>query len=867
MASIEPLDASSLSSAPAMSPNAPKKAPPAKRKSNANKENKAGADATPDDPTPQPKKARKNGPSDGGEPKERGIYCHLCRAKCEPDDVLRCTRLKQFSSKGKPRACNLAFCSKDLKTRYGVAMRTVMQRGKKHKPKGDHSEHDDDKAYYFVCPCCEDRCENSICRKKGLEPVGNRSAGSSFGRVWDTYAERASIARGAPSAKVLGSQYAGIDFPTGKEKPSPVAKAHKEAAAAAAKGKHPQGAREPQRESVQLLAEWFALKQAERGNAAGPSTNGNVSSDLSGPGRFGVPLPDPADRDKLIKFVASKANPNMTLEEAEKEKNKERYRKRKEAKLMEQMREHLPAPEFERVDTRLGREEAEQRIYLREYVNRFRGALGMPARSLGPLDDFDRSLTEAAVRSIAGGMLEMIREDMQDDDEHSELVDTMQNQREELRYYADLARFGAIFNALSGPLELSLPSDQLRSFAAPTESKPMATSAVAADAPLRRAAASRVPQPAEVVRMLLALAERTLSTPRIKSELDAADDDRKKHWARAMTAENKRWVKQQKEMEATRKRQGGAGLMQQRWKEEKEHHLLEMSRCRVNGRIVLASLAPRYEPLGTDVHGRIYYLLTPRVIDDRAPRGPTGWASGVLVWGRGVEKPKVALPAPVKKVKKAATAAAPAEATTNNGDDSVDQLPPAVDRWTHFGTSDVVKQLERWVDNRYYLAIAAREKKDKKAATKKRGAATPKSGGATPKNKVATPAASRATPVSAKVTPGRGRVSVVIPPRKIGDYFSAIKQVQSPAVMPGQSSNHPTSARITAIPNDADDEDGSDSDSNFSDAPDDLLRIFRAKGYEPSVVQLEERRARLVGKLKDAAEWLSVLEGLGLGEV
>lgn len=86
-------------------------------------------------------------------------------------------------------------------------------------------------------------------------------------------------------------------------------------------------------------------------------------------------------------------------------------------------------PVFEKVDTRLGRLEAEQRIMvslhplrrcfsdvlkLREFLFRFRATLAVTERLLPPLDDFDRPLTEASVRLFAGSILEVIKHELED---------------------------------------------------------------------------------------------------------------------------------------------------------------------------------------------------------------------------------------------------------------------------------------------------------------------------------------------------------------------------------------------------------------------------------------------------------------------
>lgn len=75
----------------------------------------------------------------------------------------------------------------------------------------------------------------------------------------------------------------------------------------------------------------------------------------------------------------------------------------------------------------------------------------------------------------------------------------------------------------------------------------------------------------------------------------------------------------------------------------------------------------RHEPLGRDLDGRVYYLVTPRPVEADL-RPPVGWASGLLVYG-----------------------AVPAKAEE-------DDLPLTVARWTHFGEAAAIKQLVKWLE-------------------------------------------------------------------------------------------------------------------------------------------------------------------------
>jgi hypothetical protein len=125
-----------------------------------------------------------------------------------------------------------------------------------------------------------------------------------------------------------------------------------------------------------------------------------------------------------------------------------------------------------------------------------------------------------------------------------------------LRYYADLARFATIYNTLTPILGLRRPirihrpnrrldedTDDLR--AAFIDNSLDGTPL---EAGLTRRGASRVPQPAEVIQILLAIADRTLQLPVIRNELESTSGEleaRRQH-AIEQRAENTGWESRKK---------------------------------------------------------------------------------------------------------------------------------------------------------------------------------------------------------------------------------------------------------------------------------------------------------------------------------
>jgi hypothetical protein len=61
------------------------------------------------------------------------------------------------------RACNLAFCDRDLAKRYGVDPEAVRQ-GRADGSAGSKEEDGTSGSYRFTCPCCADDCQASSCK-------------------------------------------------------------------------------------------------------------------------------------------------------------------------------------------------------------------------------------------------------------------------------------------------------------------------------------------------------------------------------------------------------------------------------------------------------------------------------------------------------------------------------------------------------------------------------------------------------------------------------------------------------------------------------------------------------------------------------
>jgi hypothetical protein len=136
------------------------------------------------------------------------------------------------------------------------------------------------------------------------------------------------------------------------------------------------------------------------------------------------------------------------------------------------------------------------------------------------------------------------------------MKDDLFNLREELRYYADLVRFADIFSRLKSPLGLQLyrpnpthPSEEAKVRALLDLDPTQPTPSWAIDG-LARRSASKTPTPAEVVRMLLALADRALQTVPLRTEVEstAGESGARRAHATTIKRENADWEQQKKKL-------------------------------------------------------------------------------------------------------------------------------------------------------------------------------------------------------------------------------------------------------------------------------------------------------------------------------
>ena len=234
---------------------------------------------------------------------------------------------------------------------------------------------------------------------------------------------------------------------------------------------------------------------------------------------------------------------------------------------------------------------------------------------------------------------------------------------------------------------------------------------------------------------------------------------------------------------------------------------------------------------------------------DDGGRPPLGWGSGLLVWGKGVPRKP--------------------DAEVNE-----DDLPVAVERWSHFGKSATVKQLAKWVQWRTKKAAdalrpaksPARPKAAPSLKSTPVGKATPKAGTSV-KPSPSKLVQSTLYPTPSKAPPKARRsllFDIIIPisakKASASDSTSSLSSISAP----------PSVAWVNPSPTRPDDDDTSSS-SGLSSPPsssrENLLALIAPRDYKPGASVVEGEGKELARRLDEVAEWLAVLEWKGMGEV
>ncbi|WVQ99531.1 hypothetical protein IAU59_006667 [Kwoniella sp. CBS 9459] len=842
---------------------------------------------------------------------KNALTCHTCGKVCKSGGYLQCKELKV---KGKdPQICGKIFCDQDLIGVHDIKPEPIRQKGLNFIEAGKGFKHGEG-GYQWHCPCCRQQCLTDACRTRlgfetyteFLDQMHDAGCHEAAEKIEKDPKRAGGLLKYRHTAQSMIDLHRDFERPSSElssledwenEEPEDFEEVVAQVRAEMAEEDADRARRglEPIKRRGPLWVTVFEGRRNNNAKKATPNKNANSTPSEVTPSKSAKSTPSNPAKGKA-KTTPAKKGDDKKKGKATKDGDTSKGKKTAQAKGKEnespktkstpkakpaQPKVVYPEPErpvFEKVDTKLGREEAEQRMMLREYLFRFRPVLAFPERALFPVDDFDRPLTEANVRLFAGAMLDMIRDELEQTNGDEELLGLMYNLREELRYYADLARFAAIYDLLAESLNLKLPlpiidhktdanNAALRAILdLGDDQEAPAWAAELTAGPSKRTAASRIPPATEVIRMLIAFAERTLSTPKIRAEAESmmSEAEIRRITVEGRKAENAKWLperaKLQLDAEISTFDMKKAKDKREEIKLGDKENLLALDAVDVNVQSQILRRSPRSGPLGVDLDGRVYFVLSHRPVEDNG-RPPLGWASGLLVWG-----PALA-PAPAKKTntKKAANG------QENEKKELADGLPVSVERWSHFGRSKDVKVLRDWVEWQFKQAILEAQQAEAKAAKAKpfKAAAKPKTLAKSTPSKANGTAAMNGSTKKTPTMKQKTLLEVVIPSNRR----------QSGLVDPetGSGSSLSSIATAQALGDDIPDSeaDGASEASDLTPPPEsaptydakELLQLLDEKDYTPSAERLEERMKSLVRGLTQAATWLEVLEWKGFGWV
>ncbi|EJU04362.1 hypothetical protein DACRYDRAFT_14461 [Dacryopinax primogenitus] len=347
-------------------------------------------------------------------------------------------------------------------------------------------------------------------------------------------------------------------------------------------------------------------------------------------------------------------------------------------------------PQFE------DRAEVEARMQLREFVVRFRPILRLAKTHLDALDEFGTFSRETA-KAVTTALLDLIA------------VDAGAKEKASVKL-----AMKEVTAASGEPLHIWTALQKLLKSAYDMEIT-VPTSAV--DGRTRK----KVHRPEQLVDVLLTLVVLVVQGESVKLELAEGEKEMKqkgKVFSKALKEEEERWQEERAKLVFERPGKLAKGASKQEVEREKAYKAKyaaankahKNTLASLNSEYLLSNSAStsRFQPLGRDVDGRTYYILSP-YDDAKIPplpvrEGATKWSWFVAVWGR---KPESPVTSPEGNGKLESSEGSSKERTLN-GDDSDSTLSVSeddlLDHWYAFTSPQEIRRLAKWTD---YVASAA----------------------------------------------------------------------------------------------------------------------------------------------------------------
>ncbi|PIL35898.1 hypothetical protein GSI_01558 [Ganoderma sinense ZZ0214-1] len=563
----------------------------------------------------------KSKPSDGT------LRCHQCARLVDPSAIAQCT-----FTRPKGERCTLKYCKACLRNRYQQDIADVKSQSPEGCPDEVKAKHASGTEYIFQCPRCQGECNCRGCRKvMGLPATGDLNL----------------LAR-------------------------KVAK---------------QATNDP-----------VALKTSD---GAGPST---ALTKLVPPKKTGVPsdkIKDTKAKSKLINSVKTKAaakpkagpsrlKPHVLIPPSPYKTGTLVAKKPQVVKKPTPPPKPIPKPLWSLVSTPLTFDGAVERMHIREFLLRFAHLADIARSHLEELEELAASdpyleaadndeesdapqlvgwISEAALRAILIGVLTLLSNDAAESEDHVEDRDADERAGDASALTTAIQQVrgsGAHVSKMWAALETLRSSSSLAfpdALPAPANTLQRSTR-TSRNGP--NASTSTVISTSQLVPVLAALVEAALRTHAVQDDFERAVGQ-ERDLARAArdlaAAENARHKASKDAILAKDKRQG----VRAEQRAEREAHEAALAGVECAHRLAAAECVPRFGPLGRDAEGRVYFAVTPGVVEREAAvelleggeggvrfgrrkgvgeKGERGrmrfWSWFVAVWGRRPEGALVA---------------------------------------------------------------------------------------------------------------------------------------------------------------------------------------------------------------------------------
>ncbi|KAM5540200.1 hypothetical protein V8D89_006019 [Ganoderma adspersum] len=521
----------------------------------------------------------KSKPSDGT------IRCHQCARLVDPSVIVQCTFTRPRGGR-----CPYKYCKACLKNRYQqdiAAIRSQSREGCSDEVKAKHTAGTE---YIFQCPCCQGDCNCRVCRKaKGLPATGDLHL-----------LARKAAKQAIDAATALNSS----------DEAGPSTLSSKSAA--------------PKKTGI-----------AKDNKVQGKQTNGGktAAKTKAGPSRLKPHVLIPPSPYKIGAAVAK--NPLVVKKPTPPPKP-------------------IPKPLWSLVSTPLTFDGAVERMHIREFLLRFAHLTDIARSHLEELEELAASdpyleaaedgeasdapqlvgwISEAALRAILIGVLTLLSNDASESEEHEDRsTDNRTGDASALTTAIQQVKgSGAHLSKMWAALETLRSSSSLTC----PDALPAPANALQHSTRTSRhlPSASTVVSTAQLVPVVGALADAALRTRAVQEDFEraAAQERDLARAARDLAAvENARHKASKEAILAKDERKG----MRAEQRAEREAHEAALAGVECAQRLAGAECVPRFGPLGRDAEGRVYFAVTPGVVEREAAVELLEGGKGGVKFGR-----------------------------------------------------------------------------------------------------------------------------------------------------------------------------------------------------------------------------------------